>query len=66
MPSFVLGNSVRRPTYTDIVLRLTMETRLLFLSVKEHAYFCPPVIIRDPVKSFLLTLKTCQDTVAVY
>jgi len=54
--SKVPGNSVTRPTNTDIILRLTIETRLLLLSVKEHLYFCPPVMILKPVKSFLLKL----------
>jgi hypothetical protein len=64
--SKVPGNSVPRPTYTDIILRLTIETRLLSLSVKEHLYFCPPVIIRKPVKSFLLKLLSRAKTRWLY
>jgi hypothetical protein len=64
--SKVLGNSFPRPTRTDIKLRLTMETILLFLSVKEHVYFCPPVIICEPVKSFLLKLLSSARTRWLY
>lgn len=68
--SKVLGNSFPRPTYvyTDIILRLTIETRLLFLSVKEHVrvHFSPPVIIREPVKRFLLKLLSSARTWWLY
>jgi hypothetical protein len=64
--SKVPGISVPRPTYTDIILRLTIETRLLLLSVKEHLYFCPPVIICKPVKSFLLKLLSRARTRWLY